>query len=265
MKKSLLLIACFSLSLYAADPEASLSSSETSSDTHEDVSKKDLLTTYCSLLENISIDNLNKRNKKNGMAPFHFAIQSERPDAIAFMLRKKGINLNIKDKDGNTPLILATQLGNPLLVTLLLYAKGTKVDSANKNKQTALIIAGISENRQIAQLLVDHKANRKKALKYAEKNNNEELTIFLQEQIILPEKKLTLRAGLKQGMLKTKDNFKADATRAKHGISKAMPNGQTLASIGGVLSDGIEAIGDALPDIPSFELPSFSLGSFDFD
>ena len=80
---------------------------------------------------------------KHGENILHVAAKYGKDNVVNFVLRKKGLEnlINEKDKGGNTPLHLATRHAHPKVVNYLTWDKRVDVNLANNEGQTAFDIA----------------------------------------------------------------------------------------------------------------------------
>ncbi|KAJ9686357.1 hypothetical protein PVL29_015319 [Vitis rotundifolia] len=95
---------------------------------------KELLQVSCDSIEWLS---------KHGENILHVAAKYGKDNVVHFVLKKKGVEnlINEKDKDGNTPLHLATMHAHPKVVNYLTWDKRVDVNLVNIKGQTAFDIA----------------------------------------------------------------------------------------------------------------------------
>ncbi len=92
---------------------------------------------------------------KNGWTPLHFAAQSQAPEVVALLL-DAGAQVDPKDVHGNTPLFKAVFESEGRGDTIrLLRARGADALSVNKHGQTPVGLARLIGNYNVKQYFED--------------------------------------------------------------------------------------------------------------
>ena len=104
--------------------------------------------------------NVNKKDT-DGMTPLHHAVKCSRREIMNSLIQNFNILLNEKNNRGDTPLHIAaaTRSSVSRQGAALLLAAGAHIDKRGKYGKTPLHEAIINGNEEIAELLIENKAN----------------------------------------------------------------------------------------------------------
>ena len=104
--------------------------------------------------------NVNKKDT-DGMTPLHHAVKCSRLEIMNSLIQNCNILINEKNNRGDTPLHIAAETRSSVSRqgAAMLLAAGAHIDQRGKYDKTPLHSAIISGNEEIAELLIENKAN----------------------------------------------------------------------------------------------------------
>ena len=108
-------------------------------------------------MQNISYPK-NYFENTNGNSIFMVSIEQKNIELFKYLLKKKKLNIEYKNKDGNTALLYAIYLGDPYFVKKLIRYNAN-VNVLNKNKCSPLLVALSLKNNEIINLLIKNGAD----------------------------------------------------------------------------------------------------------
>ena len=129
---------------------------------------------------------VNAKAMKGWSALMIAALKGHQP--MVELLVENGANPNLQDMHGWTPLMRATEKGDVALTRYLLQIETVNVNAQSELGTTALHVAAAQGQAEIAQLLLEHAADRdlrdkagNTALRLAEQGQHQHITFLLQQ------------------------------------------------------------------------------------
>ena len=83
------------------------------------------------------------------------ALENEQEVIVNWLIKRPGVNINLKDDNGRTPLMRATERGHETMVKQLLTHHDIEIDSMDNDGRTALSRAAQGGHKELVQLLVE--------------------------------------------------------------------------------------------------------------